>query len=110
MERSFPERDWKQLRKFNPDMLNALCLRINQQADRIIQSSEKSDHKKYLELFKHIQDSDDIVANCFNDWRRSNITIKISYLLANGLLTDDHIQQLSDETQEQIKVLRMLQK
>lgn len=106
MDRSFPERDWKQLRKFNPEMLNTLCLRINKQAESIIQSSDKSEHEKYLDLYKHIQDSDDVVARCFNDWRRSNITMKISNLLADGLLTDDHIQKLSDETKELIERLK----
>ena len=87
-------------------MLNTLCLRINQQAEHIIQSSGKSEHQKYLDLYQYIQDADKIVSHCFDDWRRSNIDIKVSYLLGNNLLTDEHIQELSEETQNQMKFLR----
>ncbi len=93
-----------------PELLNTLCARIHKQAESIIKSTDKSEHEKYLDLYEYIQDSDDIVARCFNDWRRSNISMKISQLLAENLLTDEHIQNLSDETKEIIESLRAFQK
>jgi iron-sulfur cluster repair protein YtfE (RIC family) len=110
MSRSIPERDWKQLRNLKPELLNTLCERIHKQAESIIKSTDKSEHEKYLDLYKHIQDSDDIVARCFNDWRRSNISMKISQLLSEDLLPNDHIQNLSDETKEVIESWRSFQK
>ena len=109
INRSIPEKDWKQLKKLKSEMLDMLCLKINQQAENIIiQSCVKSEHEKYLDLYKHIQYSDGVVAKCFNDWKRSNIIMKISQLLAEDLLTDEHIQNLSDDTKELINLLKSL--
>jgi len=110
MNRSIPERDWKQLRNLKPELLNTLCTRIHKQAEVIIHSTEKSEHEKYLELFKHIQDSDDVVARCFNDWRRSNISMKLGQLIGEDLLTNEHIQNLSDATKEVIESWRSFPK
>lgn len=105
MDRSIPEKDWKQLNEFKPEMLNALCLRINRKAEKILQSPEKSEHEKYLALFRHLKRADYIVARCFDDWSRGTIRTKISQLLYDGLLTDGHIQHLSDETKEMVEGL-----
>jgi len=105
MNRKIPERDWKYLRKLQPEMLDALCARINQQAIQLLQSTKKTEHEKYLELYRHVNDSDRIVADCFNDWSRSNIWLKILPLRRHGLLTDEHVSQLSEESSELIKVL-----
>ena len=110
MSRSIPERDWKQLRNLKPELLDTLCERIHIQAESIIKSTVKSEHEKYLDLFKHIQDSDDVVARCFNDWRRSNISMKIGQLIAEDLLTDEHIQNLTAETKEIIESWRSFPK
>lgn len=106
MSRSIPEKDWKQLRKLKPEMLNTLCLRINKKAEEIIQTPEKSEHEKYIDLYEHIQESDDVVARCFNDWRRSNIWIKFHALLREGLLTDKHVMSLSDESEERFQNIK----
>ena len=94
------------MRNLKPELLDTLCSRIHKQAQIIIHSSGKSEHEKYLELYKHIQDSDDVVARCFNDWRRSTISMKIGQLIAEDLLTDEHIQNLSDETKDAIESWR----
>jgi len=99
MNRDFPERDWKYLSKIKPDMLNALCLRIRKRVEGIINAPDKTEHEKYLGLYRYIQNSDDLVALCFNDWRRSTIEMKLWPLLRHGLLEREHIQNLSYETQ-----------
>jgi hypothetical protein len=40
------------------------------------------------------------MADCFNDWRRSNIYLKLLLLHKHRLLADEHIAKLSDETRE----------
>ncbi len=44
----------------------------------------------------HIEQSDKIVVECFNDWRRSTTWMKIQFLRQHDLLTDEHIDQMSD--------------
>ena len=97
MSQSVPERDWKYLRKIQPEMLESLCRRINQQVGKLLKKSMPSEHERYLQLYRHIEKSDQIVTNCFNDWRRSNIWLKITALRQEGLLTDEHLSHISDE-------------
>ena len=73
MSKAIPEKDWKYLRKIQAEMLSALCARINRQAVDLLQSHAESEHEKYRRLYEHVKDSDRVVADCFDDWRRSNI-------------------------------------
>ena len=92
-----PEKDWKYLRKIEPEMLATLCSSINDQSKAILNTIDKSDHDKYLELYNHIKQSDKIIADCFNDWRRSNVWVKIQHLKYHDLLTDKYLNGLSDQ-------------
>jgi hypothetical protein len=95
MEGPITERDWKYLRSIHDEMLYALCLRINEKAVAIANVRTSNPHKQYLELFHHMEKSESIVAECFNDWRRSGINLTILSLRRHGLLLDSHVQNLS---------------
>ena len=94
---SIQESDLKYLRKREVDMLSTLCGRINEQSKDILNDQSESEHEKYLKMYDHIKKSDKIVADCFNDWRRSNIWLKIQFLRHHDLLTDEHLDQMSDD-------------
>ncbi len=99
------ERDWKYMKKIKDDLLGALCGRINRQSVAILTRSHDSEHEKYLKLYKHIEESDRVIANCFDDWRRSSLLTKIVEIKHHELLTPAQLQQLSTETQERLKSL-----
>lgn len=105
MAKSIPEKDWKYLRKIQPEMLDALCAGINARARNLLGSQARSEYERYQGLYKLMKDSDRIVADCFDDWRRSNIWLKISLLRCQGLLTDEHLRHMSDEIKEFLKKL-----
>lgn len=94
------ERDWKYLRSIRDEMLHTLCARINRKAAEIVAAEGSSPHKQYLKLYRHIEESDDIIADCFNDWRRSNVSAKIMFLRRHGLLRNEYVQNLSKGAQE----------
>jgi len=100
MTGSIPEDDWKYLRKIQPEMLSSLCARINRQARVLLESQAEPEHEKYQNLYQHVKDSDRIVADCFDDWRRSNIWLKILALRHEGLLTDEHLIHMSDKVKD----------
>ena len=106
--RSTPEHDWKYMRSVHDALLAALCARINTQSASILAELAGSEHEKYLSLYRHIQDSDKIIADCFNDLRRSNLMMKLNALQYHGILKDEHISQLSSETQERLQALKEL--
>lgn len=104
-----PERNWKYMKKVKEELLAALCKQINGQAMEILKSEANSEHERYVRLYRHVRNSDGIVANCFDDWRRSTLLMKLVALQRHGLLTSDHIQHLSEETQKRLKALEGLE-
>jgi len=108
MRKKIAEKHWKYLRKIQPEMLAALCARINRQAMDLLQSGALSELEKYQRLYKHVRDCDKVVADCFDDWRRSNMLLKVASLRHEDLLTDEHLGHLSDETRELVEKIQSI--
>ena len=97
--RPLSEADWKYMQRLQPVLLNRLCEKFNTEMVRILQEEDAgTPHERYLNAFKHMQDADDIIADCFNDWRRSTLLQKMGFLLHHDLMTSDEYAGLSDET------------
>ena len=109
MAGSTPECDWKYMRTIHDELLECLCKRINRQSAAILEQEDCSQHEQYLTLYRHIQDSDQIIADCFNDLKRSNLIIKLAALLQQGILTPEHLGMLSPETEQKLIALKELQ-
>ena len=110
METAIPEKDWKYLRSVQSELLSSLCERINRKAMEILGSVEESECNKYKKLYQHILDSDEIIAKCFDDWRRSNIRLKVFMLHSHGLLTGENMRHLSDATKNHLARIEQLNK
>ncbi len=106
MARPIPERDWKFMRKIKDDLIASLCERINKQSIAILNKDHGSEHEKCRQLYKHVRHSDNIIADCFDDWRRSYLMMKLVALQKHDLLTQKHFEQLSEETQQVLKAFR----
>jgi hypothetical protein len=100
--REIPERDWKYLAGVKGELLAALCRRINDGARRIASDRSSGEHETFLRLYSYITDQNEAVADCFDDWRRSNALAKLSRLRRHGLLTDEHLSRLSAETRRML--------
>ncbi len=98
------ERDWKYLRSLHDALLHELCSRILTEAVRIA-TADGDPHQRYLKLFRHLKQSDRIIARCFDDWRRSTILEKILCLRYHKLLPDEAVTHLSQETRERLGAL-----
>jgi hypothetical protein len=110
MDGPIQERDWKFLREIHDEMLHRLCSDINRDAAEIACADGPSSHEQYLKLYRHIHDSDAIIGECFNDWRRSTLSIKILKLRRQGLLTDSHVQRLSPSAQDWLHKVEEMEK
>ncbi len=102
---SFPERDWKQIKKIKEDVLALVCENIFQRTESISEKRCGREHEAYLEFWKVIQEEDDIVAEMFNDLKRSNAVIKLSNWRVHGYLSDEDLSKFSQETQNSIERL-----
>ena|ERR1700754_2103723 len=100
-----PERDWQYLRRVRGQLLEALCARINGEASRIMADRSLNQYEKFLQLYTHVVEQNVVIADCFDDWKRSNIFLKLLLLRKHQLLTDEHISKLSAETQRRLNTV-----
>ena len=102
MSRDIPERDWKTLRAIKQDLLATLADRINRRALAILSDPAPEPFERYKALRQHLRDSDQIVGECFDDWRRSNLLMNLLALRSHALLTDAHLETLSPQTRDAV--------
>jgi len=110
MAGSILERDWKYMKKVKDDLLVILCQQINRRSVVILNEDRGSEYEKYLRHYEHVKNSDHIIAECFNDRRRSTLMLKLIALQHYDLLTEEQVEQLSGDTQQKLKALKELQK
>jgi len=94
------EKEWRYMSKIKPELLNQLCRRINEDAIRILQQDGPTEHEKYLQLYRHLTESDEIISDCFDHWTRSRLWLRLPLLKANKLLTAEHISNLHELSQK----------
>ncbi len=99
------ESDWQCMRGLHDEMLAALCSRINQAAAKLIRAKAGGDHATYLRLYKHILDSDEVVAECFNDWRRSTIGLRLISLRRHKVMTEEQFERLTPGAREMVNAM-----
>ncbi|MEW6030462.1 MAG: peptide ABC transporter substrate-binding protein [Chloroflexota bacterium] len=106
MPRDFPEPDWKTLSRLKPLALDRLCQRILQESGGIVARAREGEHHRvYLDLYRHIHESDETVAVCFNDFKRSQAINILANWRMNDLLTEEEFASFSPETCEVVNFL-----
>lgn len=108
MLNSPPERDWKYFRSVRDELLAALCGRINKESAAILSNPACSEHEKYIALWRHINDADEVIGECFNDPRRSNLLMKLFAMQRHGLLRPEHVENFSPETRDRLQAFKQL--
>ena len=98
-----PERDWKYLRSIHDEMLAMLCSRINRQTIDLLACQTATEYEKYRKLYSHIQKADRIVAECFDDWRRSTLLQRVVSLRRHKVMTQEQFEPFTPGTQECVK-------
>lgn len=62
-------------------------------------------HKRYLEVYRLIENRDKELGRAFNDMRRSTGFFLLANLRGSDLLTADEFSQFSPETREVVEVI-----
>jgi hypothetical protein len=97
---SISERDWRHLRSVSTAALDRCCARVLADCTSVLQSTNMSNHERYLRLYRLIRDRDDDIARAFNDLRRSTATQRLASMIVLDAVTDDELAQFSDATRE----------
>jgi hypothetical protein len=106
MAGSIPESDWKYMKGIKDHLLGRLCQQINRKSIGILNENKGSEYEKYMKNYEHIRNSDRIIAECFDDWRRSTMMQKLIALQYYHLVSEEQIEQLSDETQMKLNAFK----
>ena len=91
----FAEADRRLFRRYNNSMLEDLTRYINRQSMAIIWDASQTEHERFLNLYRHDHDSNDLVADCFHDWRRSRMGMHGAALLQHSLIPQAMWDELS---------------
>ncbi|MBL8246022.1 MAG: hypothetical protein JNL89_17630 [Rhodanobacteraceae bacterium] len=90
------EADWKHLRNLKPVVLDRLCARILNQVAQASRAPGKTNHERYLAVFRLIQRRDREIGDAFNDMRRSTAFRSILAIHRLGLFTAEEFAGFSD--------------
>jgi hypothetical protein len=97
------EADWKRLRRLHPVALHRFCGRVLEEVQQLLADQGKTNHERYLALYRLLQERDEELAGAFNDMRRSRAHLRLLRMHALGLLTEEEVEQFSPETRELLR-------
>jgi hypothetical protein len=95
----FPESDWRVFRELHPVWLERYCAQLNQQVIKKLSDSRRSEHERYIDVYRFIQKKDRELGDAFNDFRRSTATRQISIIRTLGVVTEQEVARFSEQTQ-----------
>jgi hypothetical protein len=98
----FRESDWKILRELKTVALDRFCRRILDEVARLCGEPGKSDHQRYLAVYKHIHERDEDIVAIFNEMTRSRALLKLCAMRRHDLMTDDEFARFSEETRDEV--------
>jgi uncharacterized protein YutE (UPF0331/DUF86 family) len=102
---SIPEKDWKLLSRLKAELLDIACENIFSKVDILSSQRKGKVHKTYLNLWDLIKSEDKIIAEMFDDLKRSNALFKLVSLKHYCIISDKQLAEFSVETQETVKQL-----
>ena len=96
---SIPESDWKKFGPLSNKALDRLCESILSEAVYIATDEAESMHDRYIALYKMLRKNDKEMANIFDGYSRSKATMQLAQMAAKGLISQEEIEQFSEEMQ-----------
>jgi hypothetical protein len=108
MMADIPERDWKLLRELKTAALERLCGRILRRTNEVITAPGATNHQRFLNLWKTVQEQNEEVALAFDDHRRSTAFLKILQMHRTDLFTEEEFARFSEETRQRVLLVESL--
>ena len=99
MSGDFPEKDWKVFRELRPVWLQRYCAEVNCQVIRKLSDTKRTEHERYIDVYRFIQKKDRELRDAFNVFRRSSATRQISIIRSLGVVSENEVARFSEQTQ-----------
>lgn len=97
MPRDIKESDWKRFKVLRQLALERFCERVLLDIGCIGADAGKSQHERYLDIYRLIRDRDKELGRAFNDLSRSKAVIQIVQIRSLCLLTEEELAGFSEE-------------
>jgi hypothetical protein len=104
MPLNFPESDWKNWSRLAPILLNRFCDSVVAHAAKFSIESGTG-HERYLACYRFIDESNQKIADVFNNRRRSNALFQIAAAVTNEIMSAEDLASFSEETRERVRVI-----
>jgi hypothetical protein len=98
------ESEWKLFRQFREVALDRFCQRVLSEIAGVSSDAEKSNHERYLAVYRLIEQRGKELADAFNDLRRSTALRQLACLRSLELLTDEEFARFGPETRDSVGV------
>ena len=108
--RDIKESDWRIFRELHTVALERFCQRVLEQVDRLNADSAKTNHQRYLAIYRYTRECDKDLAFAFNDKRRSTAKLQLARIQFHDLLTAEEFSQFSEEMRAAVEVLLEIQR
>ena len=106
--RGIPEKDWKLLRSLQQEKISAFCERTLRKLGDTITSKAATPLETYKRVWEILTQEDNNLGLMFDDVKRSNALQKLGAWRRFGLLSDDELSQLSEDTRRAVEFFSTL--
>jgi hypothetical protein len=99
------EAEWKIFRRLCDVALDRFCQRVLGEITKLSTQPGKSNHERYLAVYKRLQRRDRELADAFNDPRRSTALRQLARICDLELLTEEEFGQFEPNTRSAVQLL-----
>jgi len=94
------ESDWKVFRQVRTVALERFCEKVLREIISFASDATKTPHERYLDIYKLVRERDRMLADAFNDVRRSTALLQLSIIHSHGLFTEEEMAKFSPEARD----------
>ena len=91
------ESDWRLFKKIKEKAIEHFCQRILDEFEVVVKNKKEHAHKRYLLLYKLVQNRDKQMQLLFDVHSRSQAPIQLTAIRSEGLADESLLSKLSDE-------------
>ena len=102
VSRNISESDWKLFRQLRPLALERFCQHVLGDIGRIAQDTGRTTHERYRAIYDLVRHKDRVLADLFDDPRRSTALLQLRAIHSHGLLTEDEFARFSTKIRESV--------
>lgn len=91
------ESDWKLFKKVKEIALERFCAEAMSDFEEAVQKEDTSNHEKYLNLYKLVENADKRMSLLFDGHSRSRAQLQLTLFRSEGLVENHGLEGMSDE-------------